>query len=411
MDAGRRVVILGAGQAGAQAAFSLRQGGFAGEIALVGDEPAPPYQRPPLSKAYLKGQLPEERLYFKPAEVYAGDRIELVLGDAATAIDRSARTVTLASGRRLGWDVLILATGSRPRLPRIPGADLKGVHVMRTLADVEAIREDLKPGAKLLVVGAGYIGLETAAAAKSLGVDIEVIEAAPRSLMRVTSPFLSDFFERYHAGKGVAVRTATLLDAFVGKGGRVTGAQFRTGETTACDAVVLGVGIMPNQEIAAAAGVACDDGVLVDLDARTNDPRVFAIGDCARRPLVHFGRMGRLESVHNAIEQGKIAAAAILGLPRPKEDAPWFWSDQYDLKLQIAGLFQGADEIVVRGDPETARFAVYAFAHGRLIAVDAVNSPPDFLAMKAVIASGRTIAPDAVRDTSIPVKDLAAKAR
>jgi 3-phenylpropionate/trans-cinnamate dioxygenase ferredoxin reductase subunit len=405
-----RIVVIGGGQAGAQALQSLRQGGYAGALTLVGDEPALPYQRPPLSKAYMKGEMTEERLYFRPAPWYQDQNIEVILSTPAKSVDRANRTVELAHGGHLDYDALIIATGSRPRVLPTKGATLHGVHDLRDLSDVERIRPNMIAGRKMVIVGAGYIGLEAAAVARQMGLDVTVLEMAPRVLARVTSPVMSDFFETEHRAQGVQILTGARLDHLDGDGGKVTAAILADGARIDADIVLVGIGILPNEELARDAGIACNNGILVDRDARTSDPRVFAAGDCASRPLVHYGRSGRLESVHNAIEQGKLAAAAILGKPRPVEDCPWFWSDQYDLKLQIAGLNQDYDEIVVRGDPKDRKFAAFYLRNGTLIAVDAINSPPEFLASKKLIMSGAKLAPAVLGDTSISMKDIAAAA-
>ena len=405
-----RIVVIGGGQAGAQALQSLRQSGYAGALTLVGDEPALPYQRPPLSKAYMKGEMTEERLYFRPAPWYQDQDIEVILSTPAKSIDRANRTVELAHGGHLDYDALIIATGSRPRVLPVKGATLHGVHDLRDLSDVERIRPNMIAGRKMVIVGAGYIGLEAAAVARQMGLDVTVLEMAPRVLARVTSPVMSEFFETEHRAQGVQILTGARLDHLDGDGDTVTAAILADGTRVDADIVLVGIGILPNEELAKDAGIACNNGILVDRDARTSDPRVFAAGDCASRPLVHYGRSGRLESVHNAIEQGKLAAAAILGKPRPAEDCPWFWSDQYDLKLQIAGLSQDYDEIVVRGDPKDRKFAAFYLRNGTLIAVDAINSPPEFLASKKLIMSGAKLAPDMLGDTSISMKDIAAAA-
>ena len=289
----------------------------------------------------------------------------------------------------------------------IDGADLEHVYALRGLADVERIRPQMVAGRSILIVGAGYIGLEAAAVAQQMGLKTTVLEMAPRVLARVTSPVMSEFYETEHRRQGVDIRTETSLSKLEGKGGAVTAAQLSDGTKLGADIVLVGIGILPNEELAKDAGIACNNGILVDRDARTSDPRIFAAGDCASRPLVHFGRAGRLESVHNAIEQGKLAAAAILGKPRPNEDCPWFWSDQYDLKLQIAGLSAGYDQIVVRGSPEDRKFAAFYLKNGTLIAVDAINSPPEFLASKKLIMSGAKLSADILADTSISMKEIA----
>ena len=403
------VVIIGGGQAAAQACASLRQYGYAGKITLIGEEAALPYQRPPLSKAYMKGEMAEERLYFKPEAWYQDQDIELILSTRVEAIDRSARLVKLPHGGKVAYDALIIATGSRPRPLPIEGANLDGVFDLRDLADVERIRPRMMAGQRLVIVGAGYIGLEAAAVARQLGLEVTVLEMADRVLARVTSPVMSAFYEAEHRAQGVDIRTGAQLASLKGESA-VEAAVLANGTEIPADIVLVGIGILPNVELAQEAGIACSNGILTDRDARTNDPRVFAAGDCSARPLVHYGRNGRLESVHNAIEQGKLAAAAIMEKPRPPEDCPWFWSDQYDVKLQIAGLSTDYDEIVVRGDPAERKFAAFYLRGGKLIAVDAVNSPPEFLASKKLIMSGACLAPDLLSDTSKTMKEIAANA-
>jgi 3-phenylpropionate/trans-cinnamate dioxygenase ferredoxin reductase component len=405
----QRVVIIGAGQAGGQAAYSLRLGGFAGGITLVGDEAAPPYQRPPLSKAYLKGELEAERLFLKPVEYYAEHDIALVTGDAATAISLGDHAVTLASGRTLAWDKLVIATGARPRKLALPGADLQGVSELRTLADVDRIRRAAIAGARLVVVGAGYIGLEAAAVGAQLGMKVTVLEAMPQVLSRVAGPEIGAFYTRIHREAGTDVRLGVRIDGFEGIGS-VSGVRLADGEIVPADFVLVGVGVLPNLELALEAGLVCGNGIVVDEMMRTSHPDVFAAGDVAWRPLVHYGREGRLESVHNAIEGGKLAAAAILGMPPPQIEAPWFWSDQFDLKLQTVGLWTGADQTVVRGDPGTRAFSVFYLKEGRVIAVDAVNSPPEFVVGKKLVAAKAKVAPGELVDKSISMKDIGARA-
>ena len=410
LSSAERIVIIGAGQAAAQACASLRQFGFEGAMTLIGEEAALPYQRPPLSKAYMKGELAEERLYFKPAAWYEDQNIDTVLSVRATKIDRSAQTISLEHGGSVPYDAAIIAAGSRPRALPVEGADLDGVFDLRDLADVERIRPRMIAGQKLVIVGAGYIGLEAAAVARQLDLDVTVLEMEDRVLARVTSPIMSEFFETEHTRQGAVIKTGARLASLRGSEGKVSQAVLADGSELDADIVLVGIGILPNTELAEEAGIACSNGILTDRDARTNDPRIFAAGDCAARPLVHYGRKGRLESVHNAIEQGKLAAAAIMGKPRPSEDCPWFWSDQYDLKLQIAGLSQDYDETVLRGDPEDRKFAVFYLQNGKLIAVDAVNSPPEFLASKRLIMTGARLAPETLSDTSQSMKEIAASA-
>lgn len=404
----RRVVVVGGGQAGAQACQSLRQFGFGGEVVLIGEEPVLPYQRPPLSKAYMKDEMPVERLILRPEEWYAKQSIEVRLGLAVDAIDLGAKTVRVGASTE-SYDALILATGSRARACAVPGADLSGVFDLRTLDDVDRIKPEMLGGRKIVIIGGGYIGLEAAAVARQLGLDVTVVEREDRVLARVTSPILSEFYEEAHRSQGVEILTGAAVDRLQGEG-RVGTVCLSDGRVLPADVVLVGIGILPNQELAAEAGLACDDGILVDDDARTSDPFVFAAGDCTKRPLEVYGHIGRLESVHNAIEQGKLAAAAICGKSRPPLDCPWFWSDQYDLKLQIAGLSRGYDKAVLRGSLASGRFAVFYLLEGTLIAVDAVNSPVEFLASKKLIQNKARPDPHALEDLEKPMKEVAAEA-
>lgn len=410
LSAAQKIVIIGGGQAGAQVVQSLRQFGYEGDLVLVGDEAALPYQRPPLSKAYMKGELGEDRLYFKPAAWYEDNKVETLLSQRVEKIDRARRQVTLEHGGHLDYDALIIATGSRPRSLPVEGADLENVFDLRGLADVEHIQPKMIPGHRLVIVGAGYIGLEAAAVARQLGLEVTVLEMEQRALARVTSPVISSFYEALHMEHGVDVRCGARLARLKGEDGKLTHAVLASGEEIEADMVLAGIGIVPNVELAEDAGLPVKNGIIVDEDARTSDPRIFAAGDCTVRPLAHYARTGRLESVHNAIEQGKLAAAAIMGKPRPALDCPWFWSDQYDIKLQIAGLSMGYDEIVVRGDIEAKKFAAFYLKNGRLIAVDAINSPPEFIASKRLIMSGASVASETLKDTSISMKEIAAQA-
>jgi 3-phenylpropionate/trans-cinnamate dioxygenase ferredoxin reductase component len=405
----RRILIVGAGQAGAQAAFSLRAQGYTGELVMVGAESRPPYQRPPLSKGYLKGELEADRLYLKDEEFYADNRIDLLTGQVAERIDLSERKLWLFSGQAIGWDRLVLATGARPRRLDVPGSDLEGVLVLRTLDDVDQLKPRVTPGARLVVVGGGYIGLEAAAAARQLGAEVVVLESMPQVLARVAGPDLASFYAATHRSAGVDLRLGARLAGFVGQG-RIEGVKLADGAILPCETVLLGVGVLPNVELAREAGIACDNGVAVDAEGRTSHPDVFAAGDVAMRPLVHYGRPGRLESVHNAIEGGKIVAAALLGAPPPVLEAPWFWSDQYDLKLQTAGLCTGFDQSVVRGDPARNSFAVFYLRQDKVIAVDAVNAAPEFLVGKRLVSAASTVAPAILADTSISMKEIGARA-
>jgi 3-phenylpropionate/trans-cinnamate dioxygenase ferredoxin reductase subunit len=398
------LVIVGGGQAAAQAVQSLRQGNYLGSITLVGDEPYAPYQRPPLSKKYLAGELARERLLLRPAAFYAEKQVTLELGRRATALDVAARRVQLDDGRALGYDRLLLATGSRVRKLEVPGAALRGVHYLRTIADADAITADLRPGARVLLVGAGYIGLEVAAVLRQRGFAVTVLEALERVLSRVASPEISAFYDACHRAAGVELHYGTAVKALHGTE-RVASVETTDGRTFDCELVIVGIGVVPNVELAAAAGLPCDNGIVVDEFARTADERVVAAGDCTNHPHPLLRRRIRLESVPNAVHQAKVAAATLLGTPTAYSEVPWFWSDQYDLKLQIVGLSAGYDEVVVRGDPAQRSFAAFYLGAGKLLAVDAVNSPKDFLAGKKLV--GATLAAQVLRD---PGTDLAALA-
>jgi 3-phenylpropionate/trans-cinnamate dioxygenase ferredoxin reductase component len=406
-----RILILGAGHAGGACAALLRQQGWTGPITLVGDEPIPPYQRPPLSKAWLKGEADAESLALRPLDFYADHDIGLRLGVRALEIVRHAEGggVLLEGGERLDYDRLVIATGARARRIPLPGLDLNGVMELRTAADADRLKAALRPGVRLAVVGGGYIGLEAAASARALGAEAVVIELQPRLLARVAHADLSAFVHDDHRRHGVEFRLACSVQALEGEDGRVSGVRLDDGGRVACDVALVGVGAQPNQELAQAAGLACGNGVVVDLAARTSDPDVYAIGDCTERPLPLYGCTGRLESVPNALEQAKQAAADLCRAKPPVPETPWFWSDQFDLKLQIAGLPIGSVRTVVRGAPSSARFAVFHLnAQNQLQAVEAINSPPEFMAGRQLIGSRRPVDPDRLADTAVSMKEVAA---
>jgi 3-phenylpropionate/trans-cinnamate dioxygenase ferredoxin reductase subunit len=402
------VVIAGAGHAGGSAAAMLRQLGFAGTITLVGDEPIPPYERPPLSKAWLKGEASAESLALRPLEFYKTANIDLRLNTRVTGIDPAAKTVSLGSGDTLPYDFLILALGARARRIPLPGLDLDGVLELRTAADADKLKAALGPGKRLAVVGGGYIGLEAAASARGLGAEATIIERESRVLARVACQQLSDFFETYHRAQGVTIEVSAGVAALEGVDGKITGVRLSDGRIIPCDAALIGVGAVPNDEIAQAAGIACDGGIVVDLSARTSDPAIFAIGDCTKRPLPLYGRTMRLESVPNALEQAKQAAAAIYGRPSPPPEVPWFWSDQYDLRLQIAGIPFDATEIVVRGDIAAGKFALFHLAEDGLVrAVEAVNASTEFMGGRRIIQRGKRLTADRIRDMAVTMQELA----
>ncbi|MDO8290572.1 MAG: FAD-dependent oxidoreductase [Parvibaculum sp.] len=402
------IVIIGAGQAASQAVVSLRAEGYEGRITLIGDEAEPPYQRPPLSKKFLAGEIGFDRVELKPAEFYAGANCALMLSTRVSAIDAAAKTVATSDGKLIPYTKLLIATGSRVREINVPGFDLEGVHYLRSVGDVHDIQSHFKAGAKLVVVGGGYIGLEVAAVAKKNGIAVTVLETADRVLARVVDPIVSKFYERIHRAAGVVIETGVTVVGFEGKDGKVTGVDSGDGKIFPCDFVVVGIGIIPNTELAVNAGITVDNGIVVDEMTRTSDENIFAAGDCTNHPNGIFDRRLRLESVQNAIEQGKTAAAAMMGKDKPYNQVPWFWSDQYDLKLQIAGLSQGYTQAVTRGHPETDNnFAVFYLKDGVLIAVDAVNRPPEFMMSKLLIAQHAKLDPARLADESINMKEVA----
>lgn len=385
-----RAVIVGASHAGAQLAASLRQEKWDGEILLIGNESALPYQRPPLSKAYLAGKSTLEDLAIRSAEFYAKQDIQL-LDVTVDAIDRSAGQLGLSNGQTLAFDKLALCLGARPRRLPASGADLAGVFYLRTAADVELIRDAATAARRAVIVGGGYIGLETAASLRALGLDVTVLEATDRVLERVTAPGVSAFFDRIHREEGVTIRTGALVQALTGDS-RVREVVLATGESIPADLVIVGIGVEPNVELAAAAGLAVDNGVLIDAHARTSDPDIVAAGDCASHDIARYGRRVRLESVPSAGEQAKVAAATMCGKSKEIAALPWFWSDQYDLKLQIAGLNTGYDEVILSGDPSSGRdFTCFYLRDGELIAADCVNRPRDFMFSKQVITQRRPV--------------------
>ncbi|MFN7223456.1 MAG: NAD(P)/FAD-dependent oxidoreductase [Paracoccaceae bacterium] len=396
------VVIIGAGQAGAALAAKLRGLGHPGPITMIGDEPAPPYQRPPLSKAYLLGQMEAERLWLRAPEFWAEQGVTLRLGQPATTLDTAAQTVTVA-GEVITYDALALATGSTPRrLPASIGGDLAGVYTVRTLADVDAMRAEFQPGRRVVIVGGGYIGLEAAAVASKLGLHVTVLEMAPRILQRVASPETSHYFRALHQSHGVDILESTGLERLTGDD-RVTAARLSDGREIPADFVIVGVGIVPNTALAEAAGLAINNGIATDDLGQTSAPNVWAAGDCASFPW-RGGRL-RLESVGHAIDQAEVVAANILGAGTPYQATPWFWSDQYDCKLQIAGLNTGYDRVVARrGDNGAVSFWYYQ--GDRLLALDAMNDARAYMVGKRLIESGKSPMPNVVADPATDLKAL-----
>ncbi len=399
-------IIIGASHAAAQLAPSLRQEGWEGRILVIGDEPYVPYHRPPLSKAYLSGEKDVDGILIRPQAIYEKNDIEFKLGVRVEAINRAHKTVTLTNGEVLSYDKLALCTGSRVRTVSLPGTNLTGVHYLRDIADVEKIKGDVSAGKNAVIVGGGYIGLETASVLKKLGMNVTVLEMAPRVLARVTAPELSEFYTRVHTDEGVDIKTGIAVSGFEGDG-HVTRVACADGTGFDADLVVIGVGIVPNVELAEAAGLEVENGIVVDGFARTADPDIVAAGDVTNHPNRLYDRRLRLESVPNASEQAKTAAASICGKEKAYDALPWFWSDQYDLKLQIAGLSQGYDQVVIRGDRNTGRsFTAFYLKEGKLISADCVNRPQEFMISKRLIAEGIPVNPVRLADEGVAPKEL-----
>jgi len=400
-----RVVIAGAGHAAGQLVASLKQQKFDGQIVLVGNEAHLPYQRPPLSKKFLSGDLTAERLYVKPPAFYDDPQIELRLDTVITKIDRDSKTLKTENGDDIAYDKLILALGSRVRRLSIEGADLAGVHYLRSIDDVNGIRAEIENRKNAVIVGAGYIGLEVAAVTRQLGLDVTVVEMADRVMSRVVSPEISDFYQIEHTNQGVKLRLSTGITAMHGED-RIQTVETEDGELIPADFVVVGVGILPNTELAIDAGIDVEDGIVVDDCCQTSDPSIYAVGDCTRHPNAIYDRRLRLESVHNALEQAKTAVSNICGKKTHYSQVPWFWSDQYDLKLQIAGLSTDYDDVIIRGNPADRSFACLYLKDKILIATDAVNSPKEFVQSKALIASRTQMDRNRLADTDIQLRDL-----
>lgn len=396
--------IVGAGQAGATAVETFRREGFEGRLVLVGEEPHLPYQRPPLSKKYLAGELEADRLLFRHAAFYEEHQVETRTGVHARALEPAAHQIELSSGETLRYDRLMLCTGARARMLACAGADLGRVHALRTIADTNAIRPQLKPGVRVVIIGGGYIGLETAASAIKAGCTVTILEMADRAMNRVVAPLVSDFYMTEHRGRGVNIICNTLVSSLEGNG-NVERVLCADGTTHAADVVVIGVGAIPNVELAREAGIACENGVRVDEYCRTSDFDVFAAGDCCSHPSPHYGRRHRLESVDNAVEQARSAVLNMLDRPTIHDKIPWFWSDQYDLKLLIVGVSQDHDRIVLRGDPATRSFSVCYLKGQELLAVDTINHARDYMAARKLIAGRMLMDPDRLADITVPLKE------
>lgn len=403
-------VIVGAGQGGFQAAASLREHGYDAPITIIGDEPALPYQRPPLSKAYLLGEMDAERLLLRPASFYETRNIDLLTGDRVTSIDRVNARLHLASGSSLGYDHLVLALGARNRLLPLDGAGLDGVLYLRTRAESDAIHARIDDAQTITVIGAGFIGLELAAVASKRGKMVHVVEALPRVMSRAVSQAASDFYAMAHRQWGSELHLNARLSSIDGKGGRVAGITLANGCSITCDLVLVGIGIVPNVELAQEAGLAVDNGIAVDHRLLTADPCISAIGDCASFPDPVSRTRVRLESVQNAADQGRFVAKRITGDPEVYQAVPWFWSDQRDLKLQMVGLTTGCDCTVLRGDPEARAFSVFCFRGEKLLGIESVNRAADHMFGRRLLAAGESISPDEAADLSFDLKKRLSKA-
>ncbi len=411
-----RIVIVGAGQAGGEVAAGLRRQGYKGRVLLLGDEPHPPYQRPPLSKGFLQGKVALTELYLKPLATYEHFDIELETGTRVDAIHRSTREVSLGDGRRLAYDKLVLATGGRARplsLPGLEGARLENLFALRSISDVEAMRARFVAGNRLVIIGGGYVGLEVAAVAVQLGLHVTLLEAAPRLLARVTGPEVSSFIEQLHRERGVEFRlSCEVRDLELDEARRqvrgVSLACHGVPERLEADLVLVGIGLIPNTELASAAGLAVDNGIVVDEYACTADPAILAIGDCANQPCAYTGGRIRLESVPNAIEHARVAAATLMGKREPYAAIPWFWSDQYGLKLQMVGLSTGYEQCVTRGPVEGKGFSAYYLKDRRVIAADVIGRPAEFMAAKRLVSSRAEVDVTRLGDAAVPLTSVAA---
>jgi 3-phenylpropionate/trans-cinnamate dioxygenase ferredoxin reductase component len=397
------IIIVGAGQGGLQAAESLRSGKYQGSIVMYGDEPYAPYMRPPLSKAFLLGEYKQEQLTIRQPAVFEKKEIQLNTGVKVTGIDAAAKTITLDSGEQLAYSKLVLATGSRARIPPIVQVTAKGVHPLRSLDDTLGIAQQMPSANHLVIVGGGFIGLEMAAVACKLGKKVTVVEFAERLMARVVSPMISEYFRELHQQHGCEILLNSAVSEIITEEGQTRAVRLSNGTELKADMVVLGVGILPNQELAQDAGIECDNGILIDSNGQTSDDDIYALGDCTAQRLPD-GSLRRLESVQNAVEMAKAVAANILGSPKPFDAAPWFWSDQYDIKLQMVGLCAGYDEAVVRGDAQSASFSWMYFRKGQLIAIDSINCPADHMAGRKLLAARNNLTLQQAADSEFALK-------
>lgn len=401
-------IIIGASHAAAALAPELRKQGWLGQIQVIGEEGYLPYHRPPLSKEFLSNKKDADNLLIRPLQVYEKNNIKFKLGSRVDSIDPTAHSVTLQSGQVLHYNKLAICTGSRARQIALPGSDLGGVHYLRTIDDVQTIKSNVQVGSKAVIVGGGYIGLETAAVLRSLGMDVTVLEMLPRVLARVTAPELSAFYTRVHQQEGVKIDCEVTVESCTGNAaGNVENVVTQTGVKYPANLVIIGAGIVPNIELAEQAGLVVNNGIVVDEFAQTSNPDIVAAGDCTNHPNKLIGQRLRLESVPNASEQAKTAAASICGKQREYNQIPWFWSDQYDYKLQIAGLNTGYDQVAVRGDIKSSTsFVVYYLNQGKLLAADCVNRPKEFMVAKRQLTQGVSVDVDTLVDESIDPKNF-----
>ena len=404
----KNIVIIGGGQAASQVATSLRQKNFAGDISILSSEEYLPYQRPPLSKKYLSGELDSERLYLKPEKFYEDQNINVMLNSYVEEIDRSNSKLTFSKNNgeesTINYDNLVISTGTSPRLIPLDNPNLKGVHYLRSIKDVEGIKKSLIGAKSMVIIGGGYIGLEVAAVSKKLGLNVTVVEMANRILERVTSPIISSFYHSYHESNGVEIRTSTSV---IGINGDLNVSSVETSSgIIEADIVVVGIGVLPCQDLAERAGIETNNGIVVNEFCISSDSNIFSAGDCTLHPSAFYKRDIRLESVHNAIEQGKTVASSIMGEFIPYNQIPWFWSDQYDLKFQIAGLNTDYDEYIVRGKPENNSFSVFYFMDGNMISSDCVNSAPDHMMSRRFIFNKTEIDLEKLQNKEIPIKEV-----
>ncbi|MBV9553680.1 MAG: FAD-dependent oxidoreductase [Alphaproteobacteria bacterium] len=404
----RRVVIVGAGHGGFQVAASLRQQGFDGDVVLLGDEPHLPYQRPPLSKDYLDGKTGLDLLVMRPEKFFADQRIELIGGRPVAEIDRAGKAVLLSTKARIDYDHLVLATGARNRVPPLPGIELDGVCYLRNLAETDALKERLAAAQHCVVVGAGFIGLEFAAVARAAGKPVHIVELTERVMSRVVCPDTSAFFADAHRAAGVEFSFGVRVERIGGAGGRLTHVVLDDGRNLPADLVLISIGVVPNEELAAAAGLAVENGIAVDDHLLTADPAISAIGDCASFPSRHSLRNPvRLEAVQNATDHARCVAARLVGKPEPYAALPWFWSEQGPLRLQIAGLTAGYQQVVLRGAPASGAYSAFCYAGDRLLGIESINNPAEHAFARRVLAARRSIAPEQAADRGFDLRAAA----